>query len=220
MLLFLTSLVFAHGDEPRWEALKHYVGPFEHTWERWLYSITSTALISAAPFLILYFIPLKNATEHSSLLKVLLSFASGGLLGDAFLHLIPHAVAPHNHSHSHEDHHDHEEHESHHDHHGDDHHEHDADDHVHDHMQEMIVGLWVLGGIVTFLMVEKFVRLAKGGHSHGHSHGPASHVKDEAVVVKKGNNESSTVRKRKKGEKGRSSGNCVVTVVYCLVCVV
>ena len=33
----------------------------------------------------------------------------------------------------------------------------------------MIVGLWVLGGIVAFLCVEKFVRYVKGGH--GHSHG-------------------------------------------------
>ena len=34
----------------------------------------------------------------------------------------------------------------------------------------MSVGLWVLGGIVAFLAVEKFVRLMKGGHGHGHSH--------------------------------------------------
>lgn len=43
----------------------------------------------------------------------------------------------------------------------------------HDHM--MSVGLWVLGGIIAFLVVEKFVRLLKGsdghGHSHSHSHG-------------------------------------------------
>lgn len=39
----------------------------------------------------------------------------------------------------------------------------------HGHM--MSVGLWVLGGIVAFLVVEKFVRLLKGGHSHSHSHG-------------------------------------------------
>lgn len=32
------------------------------------------------------------------------------------------------------------------------------------------VGLWVLSGIVAFLVVEKFVRHVKGGH--GHSHGP------------------------------------------------
>jgi zinc transporter 7 len=33
----------------------------------------------------------------------------------------------------------------------------------------MVVGFWVLSGIIAFLMVEKFVRLAKGGHGHSHS---------------------------------------------------
>jgi zinc transporter 7 len=33
----------------------------------------------------------------------------------------------------------------------------------------MSVGLWVLAGIIAFLVVEKFVRIVKGGH--GHSHG-------------------------------------------------
>lgn len=32
------------------------------------------------------------------------------------------------------------------------------------------VGLWVLSGIVAFLVVEKFVRHVKGGHGHGHGH--------------------------------------------------
>ena len=97
---------------------------------------------------------------------MLLGFASGGLLGDAFLHLIPHATTPHEHGHDHE-----------HEHvdvgesfHGNNNHD---DDHGHDHMEDMVVGLWVLGGIVTFLIVEKFVRLAKGGF--GHSHGPGTH---------------------------------------------
>lgn len=39
---------------------------------------------------------------------------------------------------------------------------------AHGHM--MSVGLWVLCGIIAFLVVEKFVRLLKGGDGHGHSH--------------------------------------------------
>lgn len=78
--------------------------------------------------------------------------------GDAFLHLIPHAIHPHSHNgdeeHSHSHSHDHE-------------HEEDGHGHTHD----MSIGLWVLGGIITFLTVEKCVRLIKGGH--GHSHGPS-----------------------------------------------
>ena len=146
----------------------------EDPWRLWLAALLSTALISAAPFFILFFIPLDNAQEHESLLKTLLSFASGGLLGDAFLHLIPHALSPHHahaedgHSHVH-DHHDH--HHEHHDHHDHHHHAHDHHHHAHDHTQEMSVGLWVLAGIVAFLLVEKMVRVMKGeGHAHGHSH--------------------------------------------------
>ena len=33
---------------------------------------------------------------------------------------------------------------------------------------DLSVGLWVLSGILAFLVVEKFVRIVKGGHSHGH----------------------------------------------------
>lgn len=86
-------------------------------------------------------------------LKVLLAFASGGLLGDAFLHLIPHAISPH----------------SHHGEHSHDHHHHDHD-HEHGHGHDMSIGLWVLGGIITFLTVEKGVRLLKGEHGHSHGH--------------------------------------------------
>lgn len=39
----------------------------------------------------------------------------------------------------------------------------------------MSVGIWVLAGIVAFLVVEKFVRHVKGGHGHGHSHNGQSH---------------------------------------------
>ncbi|KAK6323737.1 hypothetical protein J4Q44_G00060760 [Coregonus suidteri] len=133
--------------------------------ELWIQAIGATLLISAAPFLILFLIPVQsNTDQHQNLLKVLLSFASGGLLGDAFLHLIPHALEPHSH-HGDEGHgHSHDSEES------QDHgHSHGA---AHGHM--MSVGLWVLGGIVAFLVVEKFVRLLKEGHGHGHSHSHAA----------------------------------------------
>jgi zinc transporter 7 len=126
----------------------------------WFNAIMATLLISAAPFFILFFIPLDNSQEKQWLLKILLAFASGGLLGDAFLHLIPHAIMAQGgggddagHGHSHEQHHGHS--------HG--------GDGAHD-PHDMSVGLGVLGGIVAFLCVEKFVRIMKGGH--GHSHGP------------------------------------------------
>ncbi|XP_039375024.1 zinc transporter SLC39A7 isoform X10 [Mauremys reevesii] len=61
----------------------------------WTHAIGATLLISAAPYFILFLIPVEsNTSQHQALLRLLLSFASGGLLGDAFLHLIPHALAP------------------------------------------------------------------------------------------------------------------------------
>uniref|UniRef100_UPI00398F3A96 zinc transporter Slc39a7 isoform X2 n=1 Tax=Pristiophorus japonicus TaxID=55135 RepID=UPI00398F3A96 len=140
--------------------------------ELWSQAIGATVLISAAPFFILFFIPVEsNTSKHKCLLKVLLSFASGGLLGDAFLHLIPHALEPHSHreeadlSHAHSEVPEHG-------------HSHGGHDHDHDHSHVTSVGLWVLAGIVAFLVVEKFVRHVKGGH--GHSHGVAPKAKESS----------------------------------------
>lgn len=147
----------------------------------WLQAIGATLLISAAPFFILFFIPLDNSAEKRWLLKITLSFASGGLLGDAFLHLIPHAMmaanpiggeSGHGHSHSHG--HSHGG--------GEDHEPHD-----------MSVGLGVLAGILAFLAVEKFVRIMNGGTGgHGHSHAGVS-VTDPKLTEKD--------NKKKKTEK-------------------
>merc|ERR1712106_987383 len=148
----------------------------EHSGKRsvWLSAIGATLLISAAPFFILFFIPLDNSAEKQWLLKILLAFASGGLLGDAFLHLIPHALMAvdtgdeggHGHSHAS---------------HG---HSHGGDDAGHA-PHDMSVGLGVLSGIVAFLCVEKFVRIMKGGHGHSHDIPAAKPVeKAEKKVTK------------------------------------
>lgn len=152
----------------------------------WLHSIGSTLLISAAPFFILYFVPLDNTESMQPRLKTLLAFASGGLLGDAFLHLIPHAVAPHDHSsHSHSHTHSHDDH----------------DEHGHDHSAHMWVGLWVLAGIITFLAVEKIVRLLKIGHDHGHGHGVADKKEPEKKELNKKKDKSDKVAKVVKKEE-------------------
>lgn len=147
----------------------------------WVHSIGSTLLISAAPFLILYIIPLDNTEKMKPRLKVLLAFASGGLLGDAFLHLIPHAIAPHTH-----------------DEHGGHTHSHSHDEHDHEgHSHDMSVGLWVLSGIITFLAVEKGVRLIKGGHGHSHGEAPAP-VKPKPTQTKKDDKEKKKETSKKK----------------------
>ncbi|KAM4631407.1 zinc transporter Slc39a7 [Polymixia lowei] len=189
-----------HGHTHGGERVKREAEEKRTTVELWMQAIGATLLISAAPFLILFLIPVQsNTDQHQNLLKVLLSFASGGLLGDAFLHLIPHALEPHSH-HGDEDHgHSHASEESHDHDHG---HSHGA---AHGHM--MSVGLWVLGGIVAFLVVEKFVRLLKGGHGHGHSHSHAapkakeSDGEEEEKEKKKEEEEESKDKEPKKEEK-------------------
>lgn len=152
----------------------------------WLHSIGSTLLISAAPFFILYLVPLDNTESMQPRLKTLLAFASGGLLGDAFLHLIPHSVAPHNHSsHSHS-------------------HAHSHDDHGDEeggHHHDMWVGLWVLAGIITFLAVEKAVRLLKIGHDHAHSHGGEEKKEPEKKDLIKKKDKSSEKADKKSNKK-------------------
>uniref|UniRef100_A0A8D0FNV0 Zinc transporter SLC39A7 n=1 Tax=Strix occidentalis caurina TaxID=311401 RepID=A0A8D0FNV0_STROC len=67
--------------------------PRPDTMTLWMHTMAATLVISAAPYLVLFLIPVEsNAPRHQALLKLLLSFAAGGLLGDAFLHLIPHAL--------------------------------------------------------------------------------------------------------------------------------
>ncbi|XP_005086921.1 zinc transporter SLC39A7 [Mesocricetus auratus] len=161
----------------------------------WAYALGATVLISAAPFLVLFLIPVEsNSPRHRSLLQILLSFASGGLLGDAFLHLIPHALEPHSH-----------------------HTQQQQQQHGHGHSHSgqgpiLSVGLWVLSGIVAFLVVEKFVRHVKGGHghAHGHTHGSHAHGRQECAPKEKPSSEEEkepgVLRKRRGGSAGSRDG--------------
>jgi len=154
----------------------------------WFQALGATFLISIFPFVILFFFDLDNSEEKRGLLKVLLSFASGGLLGDAFLHLIPHAImAQEGHGHSHGD--------------GGHGHSHEAHGHSHGgggegHSHDMTVGLGVLVGIIAFLVVEKLQRLFIGEGGHGHSHGGPPQVPAKAEKKDDG---------KKKKEKAKSS---------------
>ncbi|XP_058713443.1 zinc transporter SLC39A7 isoform X10 [Poecile atricapillus] len=188
--LILTLLVLGlgegHQDPP--PAPGHPQDPHPHlyghpktrpdTAQVWLQTLGAALGVSLAPHLVLLLVPADSGSpRRRGLLRLLLSFAAGGLLGDAFLHLIPHALAPHEHheghGHSHHGHVPHEHHEGH----GHSHHGHDPHHgHAH-HGQALAVGLWVLAGIVTFLGVELGVRHC-GGHGHGHGH-KAKHSSSE-----------------------------------------
>ncbi|XP_012229820.1 zinc transporter Slc39a7 [Linepithema humile] len=170
--------VHKHDHEPSHSAQAN-VSQKDHN-DIILRAVGSTLIISAAPFFILFFVPLDNTKQRESLLKILLSFASGGLLGDAFLHLIPHALVPHAHesseAHSHSHSHDH------HEEHG--HHQHDTS-----------VGLCVLLGIIVFLIVEKAVRIIKGNHSHSNDHHTEEEKEDDSSEKKEKKKSSKMVSK-------------------------
>lgn len=155
----------------------------------WFKALFATLLISAAPYFILFSVPIESNTEENKpYLNILLAFASGGLLGDAFLHLIPHASHSHlpdneDHGHSHD--HTHE-------------HSHDEESHGHSHSADMAIGLMVLLGIIAFMCVELFVRHMKGGHGHSHGGHSHSHAPKKAVEEKKDEKSDEKAKKAKK----------------------
>ncbi|KAL5963758.1 Zinc transporter [Taenia solium] len=115
----------------------------------WMDTVGAVVGISLAPFALLLLVP--DLNKHRELLKILLGFAAGGLLGDAFLHLIPHALS-HTRGHDHG--------ENYHDAHG---HSHSPGD------GNTRVFLCVIGGIFVFLCIDKCLRFVRSGHNHSHS---------------------------------------------------
>jgi len=129
-------------------------------WTMACWALGSTLFISVSPIAILLFVHLDNTKAYEARMKVcslfltlpslcltlssthtqvLLSFTAGGLLGDAFLHLIPHAAGAHSHDES-----GHE-------------HSHGDQPHGGGHEHDLTVGLCILAGIFAFLLVEMLV---------------------------------------------------------------
>ena len=144
-----------------------------------LAALTAVAYISLIPISMLLLVPL-NLSRRT--MNVGIAFAAGGILGDVFLHLLPHAFDPHphhEHSHGEFDHHGHD-HEEEHVH--DAHHHELHNQHNHDHSRGLFIGLSVLVGFGMFFIIERLMRAFHIGdeHSHGHS---SSEKKDQQTVV-------------------------------------
>ena len=98
----------------------------------------------------------------------MVSFAVGGLLGDVFLHLLPHAfqaaAASSGGGHGH----------------GGHGHDHSDGDGGHTHsLADLSIGLSILAGILGFFILEKMMRnFSTGGHGHSHG-GPKDHKKND-----------------------------------------
>uniref|UniRef100_A0A5B7BG93 Putative IAA-alanine resistance protein 1 n=1 Tax=Davidia involucrata TaxID=16924 RepID=A0A5B7BG93_DAVIN len=133
----------------------------------WMHAMGCSLLVSMASLICLIILPVifVQGKLSKAVVDSLAVFGAGAMLGDAFLHQLPHAFGgEHSHSHDHQMDHAH-------------HHGHSGHDHSHSHsLKDLSVGLSILAGIVLFLLVEKLVRYVEdmsGGAnelSHGHHH--------------------------------------------------
>ncbi|KAK1257463.1 IAA-alanine resistance protein 1 [Acorus gramineus] len=148
----------------------------------WIRAMGCSLLVSMASLICLIILPviLLQGKPSKTVVDSLAAFGAGAMLGDAFLHQLPHAFGGgHTHSHDHHDSHDHE--------HG----------HAHSHshsIADLSVGLSVLSGIILFLLVEKVVRYvedhSKGANQWGHHHHHKVHHKLETDDLGSESNES------------------------------
>ncbi|KAK0204967.1 ZIP-like iron-zinc transporter [Desarmillaria ectypa] len=130
-------------ESPIMRKIFAWLFPFGPAWN----SVLGTFYISSVPNFILAFIP---ARINGNTLNTMTAFATGGLLSDVFLHLVPHSFMG----------------------------EH-QDPGVHFVMVEekrnVLIGLGIFSGFAAFFFMEKTLRVLGGGeddfgHSHTHSH--------------------------------------------------
>ncbi|KAJ2928372.1 hypothetical protein H1R20_g8732, partial [Candolleomyces eurysporus] len=184
----LSALKIALEDEesPIMRKVFAVLFPFGPAWN----SILGTFYISSdepsIPNFILAFIP---AQINANTLNTMTAFATGGLLSDVFLHLVPHSFMG----------------------------EH-QDSGVHFVMVEekrnILIGLAIFGGFASFFFMEKTLRVLggdeeQGGHSHSHSHSHSSHSEPESVSLASGIDKSSSQNelKRRREDKTETNGH-------------
>jgi len=106
------------------------------------------------------------------------AFATGGLLSDVFLHLVPHSFMG--------------------EHHG-------VHFLMVEDKRNIIIGLGIFSGFASFFMMEKTLRVLGsegGGHSHSHSHSvEGSTAHSSGIEISRGNGELKPRKERKEGQE-------------------
>ncbi|KAK7260556.1 hypothetical protein RIF29_26705 [Crotalaria pallida] len=177
----------------------HYSGAAELTGlGLWLNALGCSFLVSMASLICLIILPVifVQGKPSKGVVDSLALFGAGAMLGDAFLHQLPHAFGG-EHSHSHDDHADHD---------------HDTSSgHGHSHsLSDLSTGMSILAGIVLFLLVEKIVRYveenSEGASSgmHGHHH-HTHHSKKKRKDDSNSSSKSLNANKEKLLDEGKES---------------
>lgn len=155
----------------------------------WVRAMGCSLLVSLASLICLILLPVifLKGKPSKAVVDSLAVFGAGAMLGDAFLHQLPHAFGG-SHSHAHE-HHNH-------------HHEH-GHSHAHS-LEDLSIGLSILFGIVLFFLVEKVVRYVEDNseeddhdliHGHHHHHKRHNKSKDEDHEVLNGDKKEGKTEK-------------------------
>jgi solute carrier family 39 (zinc transporter), member 7 len=133
-------------------------------------ALLGTLYISGPPNFLLALCP-PNIDPSS--LSVMVAFAVGGLLGDTLFHLLPEIFLGEA-----------------------------APDHERFVMVEpnrnLLLGVAILVGFVTFVAMDKALRIATGGEGHDHSHGHSHAVEKPSAVTSGADKAENSARSRKK----------------------
>ncbi|XP_027191651.1 IAA-alanine resistance protein 1 isoform X2 [Cicer arietinum] len=161
----------------------------------WLNALGCSFLVSMASLICLIILPVifVQGKPSKAVVDSLALFGAGAMLGDAFLHQLPHAFGG-EHSHSHGDHADHD-----HD------HDHDASSgHSHS-LADLSTGMSILAGIVLFLLVEKLVRYVEenSGGANSWTHGHHHHNHNSKKKLKDDNNSDINTKEERLVDEGK-----------------
>jgi hypothetical protein len=125
-------------------------------------AILASGVVSCSALFVMPFLPFLSAdgttvsVHNSVLLKVLISFAVGGLLGDVFLHMLPHMIAR----------------------------TFSSKDHADEVSQALRFGCPILGGMLIFYLAEKIMAaFSQDSHGHCSTHGHVNPPKSRLICA-------------------------------------
>ncbi|KAF2669962.1 Zinc/iron permease [Microthyrium microscopicum] len=147
-------------------------------------ALLATLYISGPPNFLLALCP-PNIDPSS--LSVMVAFAVGGLMGDTLFHLLPEIFLGE-----------------------------DSPEHVRfvmvDPRKNLLLGLAIMVGFMTFVAMDKGLRIATGGEGHDHAHGHSHATAEDELATTTGAEIKDGPKTRQRGKKTAANGKAVVEV--------